>query len=101
MHQRVPVARFRLASLDGLPDAPAADIFDFGAGRIFDFVPLEYGSANGLTQIVHVEHLAKMDVAGVHAAGDGVRDGKWAKDGYTLGQHCHINDVSLENAESI
>jgi len=81
--------------LNGLPDTPTANIFDFFVGKIFDFVPFEYGNADGFAQMIYVKYFAEIDIAGVVAACNGVRGGEWANDGYTLGQHSEVNDVSL------
>ena len=93
--QRIAEARFRLAGLNSLPDTPTTDIFDFIARKILDFVPLEYRDADSSTQIIYVKHFAKINIADIKAAGDSMRRSEWANDGYTLGQHSEVNEVSL------
>jgi hypothetical protein len=93
--QCVARARSRLAGLNGLPDAPTADIFDFIARKILDIVPLEYRNSDRSTQIIYVKNFAETNIADVEAAGDGMRGCEWANDGYTLGQHSEVNEISL------
>ena len=85
----------RLAILDGLPDTPAADILDFWClgGKVLDFVPLKYGHADLGTQVIYIKHFTEEDISGV--AADVVRRSEWANDGYTLGQHGKVDEVSL------
>jgi hypothetical protein len=87
--------RLWIACLNSLPDTPAANIFDFFVGKIFDFVPFEYGNADSFAQMIYVKYFAEIDIAGVMAACNGVRGGEWADDGYTLGQQSEVNDVPL------
>lgn len=92
---RIAKTRLRLAGLGSLPDAPAADVFNFIARRFLDIAPLEYGNANSLAQVIHVKHFAKINITRIKAAGNSMRRSEWANDGYTLGQHCKIDKVSL------
>jgi hypothetical protein len=93
--QCVARARSRLAGLNSLPNAPTADIFDFIARKILDFVPLEHRNTDGSTQIIYVKNFAERNIADIEAAGNGMRGSEWANDGYTLGQHSEVNEISL------
>lgn len=85
-------SRPRLASLNSLPNTPAANVLNFCAGGILNFAPLKYGKADGFTQVVNVKHFAEEDLSGI--ATD-VRRGEWADDGYPFGQHSEVNEISL------
>jgi hypothetical protein len=78
--------------LNSLPDAPTANIFNFLAGGILDFVPLEYRNAYRFTQIIDVKHLTEKDAAGIAAD---MRRSEGAKDWYTFSQQSEVNEVSL------
>ena len=77
---------------NSLPDTPTANIFNFLAGGIFDFVPLEYRNANRSTQILDVKHLAEKDGAGIAAD---MRRSEGANDWHTFSQQSEVNEVSL------
>lgn len=69
------------ASLYGLPDTPATDIFHFCAVFVLYVVPLEDGDADGVAEVFDIEDFAEeygSDIA------TGMRWKPVAYDGYTL-----------------
>jgi hypothetical protein len=90
--------RPRLASLNSLPNTPAANALNFRAGGIFNFAPLKYGNADSFTQIINVKHFAEEDLSGITTD---VRRGEWADDGYAFGQHGEVNEISLDQLHQV
>ena len=79
-------------SLDGLPDAPAAEVFDFRAGWILDFAPFDDRHADSCAEPVEVKNFAEGDTAGFAAY---VGWSERTNDGHSLGDHGEVDEIAL------
>ena len=96
--QCIGYSRTRLANLNSLPNAPAANALNFRAGGILNFAPLKYGKADSFTQIINVKHFAEEDLSGITT---NVRRDEWADDGHAFGQQSEVNEISLDKLHQV